>query len=95
MPIANYSTTVSAMKSVGEIQGILVAHGAKSIMINYNDSEPESLAFIVATRHGDIPFRLPACIDKIQKVLDNQRIRKRINRDMREVQNLCKGASNG
>ncbi len=39
MPIANYSTTVPAMKSVGEIQGILVAHGAKSIIIDYNGAE--------------------------------------------------------
>lgn len=30
-PIANYTTTVMAMKSIGEIQGMLVAHGATTV----------------------------------------------------------------
>lgn len=33
--IANYSTTVPAMKSIGEIQGNLVAHGAEKILMEY------------------------------------------------------------
>ena len=82
MPIANYTTKVPAMRSVGEIQGILVAHGAKSIMINFNGAEPESLAFLVSTSHGDLPFLLPANIDRLQKVLDGQRVRTQVDRAM-------------
>jgi len=81
--IANYSTTVTALKSVGEIQGILVAHGASAIMSNYtNDGEPESLSFIVKTQFGEIPFRLPANINRVQAVLNKQKIRKSVPRDM-------------
>ncbi len=81
--IANYSTTVTAMKSVGEIQGILVSHGAKAIMINYTDNgEPESLSFIIPTQFGDMPFRLPANIQKVWNVLNKQRIRTNVPRDM-------------
>lgn len=59
------------MKSVGQIQGNLVAHGATSIMINYGvDQQPESLSFIVPSRQGDIPFRLPANVAAVGKVLE-------------------------
>ena len=61
MPLKNYTTEVPAIKSVGQVQGNLVAHGARAIMINYGaDREPESLSFIIPTKQGDIPFRLPA-----------------------------------
>lgn len=73
VPLKNYSTEISAMKSLGEIQGNLAAHGAVSIMINYNaDREPESLSFIVPTKHGKLPFRLPSNVAAVQKVLDLQ-----------------------
>ncbi len=76
-PIANYTTQVSAMKSIGEIEGMLVAHGAKSIMINYKDGQPESLAFLVDTTHGEVSFHLPANIDRVQAVLAKERPRRR------------------
>ena len=73
MPIANYSTSISALKSVGEIQGILVGHGATSIMINYSkDKTIESLSFIVETPHGHLPFRLPVDTVAVQRVLEGQ-----------------------
>ena len=73
MPIANYTTSVDALKSVGEIQGILVGHGARSILINYaKDKTIESLSFIVETRHGEIPFRLPVNANAVLKVLEEQ-----------------------
>ncbi len=73
MPLKNYTTQISAMKSIGEIQGKLVAAGARSILINYDaDRQPESLSFIVATKKGDLPFKLPANIAKVQKVLIEQ-----------------------
>ena len=73
MPIANYTTSVDALKSVGEIQGILVGHGATSIMINYaKDKTIESLSFIVETPHGHLPFRLPVNANAVLKVLEEQ-----------------------
>ena len=82
MPIANYSTTVTAMKSIGEIQGILVAHGAKHILMDYSNNEPVGLAFVVGTSFGDTPFKLPANIDRVHAVLNKQRIRTNVPRDM-------------
>jgi len=80
--IANYSTTVTTLKSIGEIQGILVAHGAKHILIDYDNGEPVGLAFIIATPYGDTPFRLPASIDKVQAVLNKQRVRTQVSREL-------------
>ncbi len=74
MPLKNYTTEASAMKSIGEIQGNLVAHGARAIMINYgSDRQPESLSFIISIKESnDIPFRLPANIPAVEKVLERQ-----------------------
>lgn len=71
MPLKNYTTEVPAMKSIGQIQGNLVAHGARAIMINYGaDREPESLSFIVPTSQNDVAFRLPANVAAVSKVLE-------------------------
>ena len=77
--IANYTTTVPALKSIGEIQGILVAHGAKHILMDYEDGEPVGIAFVAPTPNGDIPFRLPANIDRVQAVLNKQRVRRQVS----------------
>lgn len=81
-PIANYSTTVTAMKSIGEIQGMLVAHGAKHILMDYEHGAAVGLAFIVATPYGEVPFRLPANIEKVRAVLNKQRVRTKVDDDM-------------
>jgi hypothetical protein len=81
-PIANYTTTVTALKSIGEIQGILVGHGAKHILIDYEKEEPVGLAFIVATPYGDTPFRLPANIGRVAAVLNKQRARTQVSEEV-------------
>lgn len=78
MAIANYTTSVSAMKTVGEIQGILVGHGAKSILINYADNGVvESLSFIVKTPYGDMPIRLPTDAKAVLRVMEEQGVPRR------------------
>ena len=53
MPIANYTTEVSAEKSIGEIHGMLVAHGASHILTDYDDGKPAGIAFIIATPYQE------------------------------------------
>ena len=38
MPIKNYTTKVQAVQTVGEIQGLLAAHGARRVMMDYGDN---------------------------------------------------------
>jgi hypothetical protein len=81
-PIANYSTTVTALKSIGEIQGLLVAHGATHILMDYKAGEAVGLAFMVKTNYGEVPFRIPANIDRVQAVLNKQRVRSTVGREL-------------
>lgn len=81
-PIANYTTQVTALKSIGEIQGMLVAHGATRILMDYDHGVPVGLAFIVTTSYGEIPFRIPANIDRVRAVLNKQRVRSKVGDDL-------------
>jgi len=78
MAILNYSTTIDALRTVGEIEYILIKHGAKSIL---KDIEPDgsigSLSFIVETPYGTMPIRLPVNIDPVLAVLIKEKQKKK------------------
>lgn len=77
MAILNYSTTVDAHKTVGEIEQILIKHKAKSIMKNYNGESIESLSFLIDTGHNQIPIKLPSKVNECLKVLEKEKIHNR------------------
>jgi hypothetical protein len=75
MPLANYTTSVSAPRTVAEIEEILAKHGAREALKNYSDDGViESLSFIVKTPSGNMGIRLPVNPEAIQKVLSQQRV---------------------
>ncbi|MBO5797136.1 MAG: hypothetical protein J6R77_02190 [Clostridia bacterium] len=76
MPIKNYTTKVSAVQTVGEIQGILAAHGAKRVMMDYDD-EGNVVAVTFALKCGDTlnGFRLEANRQGVQNVMARDRVR--------------------
>ena len=84
MPILNYTTTIAAEKSIGEIQKMLVARGAETIVVQYANGRPGALSFIIPTPYGKVPFRLPANIEAITRVMERQRVRKQVPLDMAE-----------
>ena len=45
MAILNYTTKISASKTVGEIQAMLAQKGARSIRIDYDKGEPVAVEF--------------------------------------------------
>lgn len=49
MAILNYTTTVDSLKTVSEIEYILVKHNAKSIMKNYDGESIMGLSFLIDT----------------------------------------------
>ena len=78
MPILNYTTTVSAQKTVSEIMALLVEHGARSVLMDYSkDGQIEALSFIISTTHGDLNIRLPIKADAVLQVLEEQGVPKR------------------
>ena len=73
MALKNYTTTINANKTVGEIQEILRKHGANAIMTEYDNGEVVALSFKIYTPRGEVGIKLPANTEKVLKVLKNQR----------------------
>ena len=81
MALLNYTTGIEAIKTVGEIQGNLAAHGAKSILIDYGeDRTVEALAFRVLGPNGEVAIRLPIDPEAVLKVLTQQNRRGKVPR---------------
>jgi len=76
MPLLNYTTKIEAIKTAGEIQGILAAHGAKAILIEYESNGVVSaLSFKVQTPYGEVGIRLPCDAVAVMRVLQRQKVR--------------------
>ncbi len=73
MAILNYTTTVDAFKTVSEIEYVLVKHGAKSILKNYEGESIVSLSFLIDTEIQEVPIRLPVKIDECLLVLKKEK----------------------
>lgn len=73
MALLNYTTRIEASKTVSEIQKILALHGAKSILVDYDDEGLiEALSFRVITPQGDAGIKLPVNPDAVLAVLTRQ-----------------------
>lgn len=70
-PLLNYSTTIEASKTVGEIQSVLAEHGARKVMMEYDDGIIEALSFTVVTPQGEVPIRLPVRPDAVLKIMQS------------------------
>ncbi len=76
MPLLNYTTKVNVYTTLGEIQAILVKHGAKRIMQDYDAAgHIAALTFGVETPGGLRGIRLPANVDAVHMVLAKQKVR--------------------
>lgn len=72
-PLLNYTTTVEASKTVGEIQQHLVKHGCKQINLRFDDAgNINGLSWHVHLVHpttkadlGEIPFKMPIDADAV------------------------------
>jgi len=68
-----YTTQIEPAKTIAEITEMLVSHGAKSVMSNYDDSgKIESLSFSIWTGKREIGIRLPCDPEPVLKVLNRQ-----------------------
>lgn len=76
MPLLNYTTKVNVYTTLGEIQGVLVKHGAKKIMQDYDDAgHISALTFCIETPAGVRGIRLPANVDAVHMVLAKQKVK--------------------
>ena len=76
MPIKNYTTKIDCYQSIGEIQGTLAKHGARQIMIDYDENgKPTGIAFKLINSNQSQAFILPANIDGVLETFKKQRIK--------------------
>lgn len=76
MPLLNYTTKIDIFTTLGQIQSLLVKHGAKKILQEYdNDNNIEAVSFIIDTPVGVQAIRLPANVDAVHRVLMNQKVK--------------------
>lgn len=76
MPIKNYTSVVDVYTSLGKIQGALASHGARQIMVDYDDGgQPVGVTFAIETPGGRRGFALPANIDGVMAVFQRQKVK--------------------
>lgn len=76
MAIKNYSTKVSTFQTLGEIQGKLAEHGARKVMIDYDDSGAASgITFGLEIQGVMTAFQLKANIEGVLLVFKKQQIK--------------------
>jgi len=71
--LLNYTTTIAASKTIGEMQAALAKAGASTIAIQYDGGAPRGLTFGLRTPHGPKVFTLPVDVGSVQRVLKRQR----------------------
>lgn len=75
MALLNYTTTVPVSRTIGQIQGLLVEAGARSIMTNYDEvGTPTGIAFAVQTGYGTRSFILPADTEHVESILRTEKV---------------------
>ena len=67
--IRNYTSTVPANRSIMEIEKRLVSAQCTNIVKTYEHQQISGLYFTVTINGRDIPFRLPARVNRIQEQL--------------------------
>jgi len=74
MAILNYTTTIPAERTAGEIQQKLAKAKAQAVMCEYDEAGVMvAMSFRVNTKHGMVTFRLPANSAGVLRVLMNDR----------------------
>lgn len=74
MPLLNYTTTVPASRTIGQVQEILVKAGARQVLTEYGPSgTPTGIAFQIETPHGQRHYHLPADVAAIAQVMKADR----------------------
>lgn len=75
MAIKNYTTKVDVFQSLGEIQASLAQHGARKIMVDYNeDGTPSGVVFGILTPEPK-GFLLPANVEGVLAVTQKQKVK--------------------
>lgn len=71
--IKNYTSTVPVARSIQHIEDRLVRYGAQKILKTYDANKTlEGFCFIVNLQGKEVPFKLPARVANVEKVLKGE-----------------------
>ena len=75
--LKNYTSEVPAVRSIQRIEDMLITNGARQVLKDFDPDTRQlsGLAFIIPVNGTDVPFRLPARIDRVEAILRSQRRR--------------------
>ena len=71
--ISNYTTTIAAKKTVGQISTLLAEAKAEAILTEFNNGVAVAVSFRIKTKFGVLTFRLPANVDGVFAVIQRSR----------------------
>lgn len=60
---------ISPERTISEIEGHLISHGAAAVLKEYTGGAIEAVSFKMRTPAGDLPFRLPCRWQAIETIL--------------------------
>ena len=80
MALLNYSTSIKAEKTVGEIQKMLAMAGAQAVLSEYdNEGVVSSMSFRINTQHGVVFFKMPARTDGVlRRLISENKVPRRL-----------------
>lgn len=78
MPIANYTTTSSVDKTMGDVVGALTRRGVLRVSTVFDDDgEPSGLEFTLKTAYGPRDFALPVRTEGVLAALKREKVQPR------------------
>jgi hypothetical protein len=74
MALLNYTTSIAAEKTIGEVQALLVRHQCRGMQTRYSPTgEIVSLSFTLATEFGERDYSLPVNVDGVVQTLIHEK----------------------
>ena len=71
--LKNYTTEVSAEKTIDEIEKIIVKHGATTFFKTYKNGEVEGVVFVIPIISGEMPIKMPSRVEQVKLALFGKR----------------------
>jgi len=70
--LKNFTTTISAGRTIGEIDALLIDFGAENIMKIIEDKTVKAIMFTLDLQGNQVPFRIDANVEKTAEFLAKQ-----------------------
>jgi hypothetical protein len=85
------STEIEVIRTMGEIQSLLVRAGAIQILTTYDEKtkEPSGLHFVLNVKGMSVPFQLPARVEPIFKIIYGDGWQRNRQKDMEQAKRVA------